>query len=126
MDDKVKCIYKNRFGKTGELIAKNFLKEKGLKFVKENYRFERSEIDLIFEDEKNKLIIFAEVKTRKNKKFGEPEESVTIPKQDRIKKAAMGFILENKSYSSYDLRIDIVSIIIAQGKTVVNHIENAF
>ena len=66
------------------------------------------------------------MKTRKNKKFGEPEESVNSAKQERIKKAAMGFILENESYSSHDLRIDVISILFTDGIPTVNHIENAF
>lgn len=126
MADELKCVYKNRFGKNGELIARIFLIEKGLKFLKANYRYERAEIDLIFEDSETKTIIFVEVKARKNKKFGEPEESVNPAKQERIKKAAMGFILENESYSSHDLRIDVISIIFTDGVPVVNHIENAF
>ncbi|MFZ1321504.1 MAG: YraN family protein [Ignavibacteria bacterium] len=126
MADELKCVYKNRLGKNGEMIARNFLIEKGLKFLKANYRYERAEIDLIFEDSKTNTIIFAEVKTRKNKKFGEPEESVNSAKQERIKKAAMGFILENESYSSHDLRIDVISILFTDGIPTVNHIENAF
>jgi len=122
----MKCVYKNRLGASGELIAKNFLSAKKYKFVKNNYRFERAEIDLIFEDEEKKLLLFIEVKTRRNKKFGEPEESVTITKQNQIKKAAMGFVFENNKYTDYDLRIDIVSIFFKERKFEINHIENAF
>jgi putative endonuclease len=42
------CVYKNRLGKTGELLAKEFLIENGYTFLKANYRFERAEADLIF------------------------------------------------------------------------------
>jgi len=121
-----KCIYKNRFGKSGEIIAMNYLKESGLKFLKANYRFQRAEIDLIFEDVSGKTLLFIEVKTRKNKNFGEPEESVTPYKMENIKKAAMGFILENELYSGHDLRIDVVSILFTDGIPDINHIKNAF
>ncbi len=121
-----RCIYKNRFGKSGEIIAMNYLKESGLKFLKANYRFQRAEIDLIFEDVSGKTLIFAEVKTRKNKNFGEPEESVTAYKMENIRKAAMGFILENEIYNSHDLRIDVVSILFTDGIPDINHIKNAF
>ena len=57
MADELKCVYKNRLGKNGEMIARNFLIEKGLKFLKANYRYERAEIDLIFEDSKTNTII---------------------------------------------------------------------
>ena len=122
----MKCVYKNRLGANGELIAKNFLVNKNLKFIKNNFRYERAEVDLIFEDERNKLLIFAEVKTRRNKEFGEPEESVNYSKQNQIKKAAMGFVSENEKYADYDLRMDIVSVFLSQGKAEINHIENAF
>lgn len=122
----MKCIYKNRLGSTGELIAKNFLTKKKFKFIKSNYRYERAEIDLIFEDCANKILLFIEVKTRKNKKFGEPEESVTIHKQNNIKKAVMGYINENDVYASHDIRIDVISILMTEGKAEINHIENAF
>lgn len=122
----MKCIYKNRLGANGELIAKKFLSDKNYKFVKNNYRYDRAEVDLIFEDEINKILIFAEVKTRKNKNFGKPEESINKTKQDHIKKAAMGFVSENDKYSDHDLRIDVISILISDGNAVIEHFENAF
>ena len=122
----MKCIYKNRLGANGELIAKKYLEDKNYKFIKNNYRYERAEVDLIFEDEKKKTLIFAEVKTRRNKNFGNPEESINIAKQDHIKKAAMGFVSENENYSDHDLRIDVISILLVEGKAEIEHFENAF
>lgn len=122
----MKCIYKNRLGANGELIAKKYLEDKNYKFIKNNYRYERAEVDLIFEDEKKKILIFAEVKTRRNKNFGNPEESINIAKQDHIKKAAMGFVSENENYSDHDLRIDVISILLVEGKAEIEHFENAF
>lgn len=121
-----KCIYKNRLGANGELIAKNFLSQKGLTFIKSNYRYERSEADLIFEDPKNKILIFVEVKTRRNENYGRPEESVTVLKQEHIRKAAEGFISENEKYSDHDVRIDVISIMLKNGKAEIDHFENAF
>lgn len=122
----MKCVYKNRLGVSGELIAKKYLTDKNYKFIKNNYRYERAEVDLIFEDVENKLLIFIEVKTRKNKNYGEPEESVNTYKQNHIKKSALGFINENVKYADHDLRIDVVSILLNNGKAEINHIENAF
>ena len=122
----MKCIYKNRLGANGELIAKKFLSEKNLTFIRNNYRYERAEVDLIFEDENNKMLMFVEVKTRRNKNFGEPEESVNYSKQNQIRKAALGFVSENDKYADHDLRIDVVSIYLNEGKAEINHIENAF
>lgn len=123
---KSKCIYKDRKGAFGEVIAKSFLEGKGLKFIKANFRFERSEIDLIFENIQEKLLIFVEVKTRTNKKFGEPEESIIASKQEHIKKAAEGFVMLNEEYEKHDLRIDVVTILFENETSTINHIENAF
>jgi putative endonuclease len=123
---KKNCIYKNRLGSNGEIIAKKFLSDKKYKFVKSNYRFERAEIDLIFEIESDRTLLFVEVKTRKNLNFGEPIESVTLTKQNRIRKAIDGFIMENESYADHDVRIDVISILIQNGKANIEHIENAF
>jgi len=76
--------------------------------------------------EKQKMIVFAEVKTRRSKEFGEPEESINLTKQKQIKKAAEGFISENEEYIDYDLRIDTVSVFIDGKKVIINHTENAF
>ena len=122
----MKCVYKNRLGANGELIAKKFLTDKNFIFIKSNYRYERAEVDLIFEDKENKTLIFAEVKTRRNKKFGEPEESVTPAKQKQIKKSVLGFVSENEKYSDHDLRIDVISVFLNKGDAEINHIENAF
>lgn len=121
-----KCVYKNRLGKRGELIAAEYLKENGFELIKSNYRYDRAEIDLICVDSKQNLLIFVEVKTRTNKKFGEPEESITYTKIEQIKKAAYGFLSENSIYDSFDVRLDVVTVFFEGQDAVVNHIENAF
>lgn len=124
--DKPNCIYKNRLGAAGELLAKEYLSKSGLKFIKANYKFLRAEIDLIFKDNKSDTLIFVEVKMRTNKKFGEPEDSVTYNKQLQIQKAAMGFVTQNTSYQNYNLRFDVVSIMLEGDKPVIRHYENVF
>lgn len=122
------CIYKNRLGKTGELLAKEFMINEGYTFLKSNYRYDRAEVDLIFtkQGERENEIIFTEVKTRRSKKFGEGEESVDAKKQAQIKKGIEGFLYENEEYRNHQLRIDVVVVyLIGNGKNIV-HIKNAF
>jgi putative endonuclease len=122
-------FFNNRkdFGNIGEKIACNFLTKKGLKLIEKNFRFQRYEIDLILLDKKMKTVIFVEVKTRKNKDFGEPEESIHFFKQQNISKAAQGFILKNKEYNSFDLRFDSLSVLFNEDNNyTINHIEHAF
>ena len=121
-----KSTSKNKLGKIGEEKAREFLESKGYELLISNYRFERAEVDLIFKDEKNKIIIFVEVKTRRNREFGEPEESINKTKQNQIKKATEGFVSENEKFLDYDLRIDTVSVFMDGKGITINHTENAF
>lgn len=113
-------------GAEGEQMALKFIEAKGFKLVGKNFRFQRAEVDIIVEDESNQLLVFIEVKTRRNRKFGEPEESVTQRKIDQICKSAEGFLMKNPEYDNYTRRFDVIAIMI-QGKSVaIKHYENAF
>ncbi len=113
-------------GKDGEAIAKRYFESLGYEFVAENYRYNRAETDLIFKDETKKLIVFIEVKTRRSKTFGEPEDSVTEKKMEQIIKSAEGFLMKHPEYEDFEKRFDVAAIMIVGGKEEINHIENAF
>jgi len=121
-----KLTDKKIFGNKGEDEARLFLCSIGLRHIKSNYVYDRTEIDIISEDVKNKILIFTEVKTRKNRKYGEPEESINIKKQMNIRKTARGFLSENNSFSQHDYRFDTITILYDDDKPLINHIENAF
>ncbi len=57
-------------GVNGELIAKSYLEKNGYLILERNWRYKKYEIDIIAQ--KPNLIVFVEVKTRKNDTFGEP------------------------------------------------------
>lgn len=122
----MKLFYKKELGNLGEKIAKDYLKSKGLKFIESNYKFLKKEIDLIFYDKKNKIIIFVEVKTRKSKVFGEPEDSINRFKQTNIRQAASGFLKNHSEFDEFDIRFDSVSVFMGNEKPEINHTENAF
>jgi putative endonuclease len=113
-------------GKQGEKIAKNYFLAKRYLLIKENYRFERAETDLIFEDRINKTIIFVEVKARTSKTYGEPEESITNKKIENLVKSAEGFLMEHPEFDEYEKRFDIVSVYMEGNKEVINHLQDAF
>ena len=69
-------------GSFGELLACVYLRLKGYKLLERNYLIRGGEIDIIAE-KKNELII-VEVKTRKNKDFGAPEDAVVFQKKKNI------------------------------------------
>jgi putative endonuclease len=122
----LKLFSKKELGDYGESLAKKHLKAKGFKFIHSNYNFYKKEIDLIFCDKDNRVIIFVEVKTRSSKEFGEPENAINYFKQKNIRQAATGFLKNNSEYDDYDIRFDSVSVYMRNDKPEINHIENAF
>jgi putative endonuclease len=122
----MKLPFRKEFGNEGEALAKKFLKKKGLKFIEKNFVYHKKEIDLIFLDKKKNILVFVEVKSRHNTKYGLPEDSIHYFKQKNIKFAAEGYLLIHPEYRGFDIRMDSVSVLIENGKTTINHIENSF
>ena len=111
-------------GKAGEEIALRHLKNKKFKIVAKNFRMYRGEIDIIAYD--RKALVFIEVKTRKSRQFGLPEESVTFSKQKQIKKIAWGF-LAKYNLQDVECRFDVLSLHFDEEKGyTIHHIKNAF
>ena len=116
---------KQQLGKTGELLAVKFLKQKGYQIVEQNYRSTWGEIDIIAQDED--VLAFVEIKTRRSLKFGTPQSAVTNSKQRRISKTALEY-LQEKDLFDYICRFDVISIVFPPepSEPIIEHIENAF
>lgn len=113
----------NDLGNWGETKAATFMEQKGFEIVQRNYRDRHAEIDLIVQ--KDKMLIFVEVKTRTNVSFGFPEEFVNAAKAKSVMKAAENYIFDFDWH--FDVRFDIVSILVfTNGKIEIRHIEDAF
>lgn len=108
-------------GLEGEQLAADYFKKNGWKIHEMNYRYRRSEIDLIIS--KNDLLTFVEVKTRTNTDYGLPEQFVDEKKAENIFKAADHYILEIDWKGN--VRFDIISII-KKEEVELEHIEDAF
>lgn len=111
---------KRSFGKIGEKIAQQYLKNNNYKIIKTNFYTRVGEIDIICKE--NDCVIFIEVKTRTNFKYGTPAMAVNKIKMKHIKCAANIFLYINKLYK-YNIRFDIIEIIIKGGKCKINHIK---
>jgi putative endonuclease len=116
---------KKQLGKTGELLAVKFLKQKGYQIIEQNYRSAWGEIDLIAQD--GDVLVFVEVKTRRSLKFGVPQLAVTNSKQRKMSKAALEY-LQEKDFFDYVCRFDVISIVFPPdpSEPIIEHIENAF
>ena len=106
-------------GKEGEQKAIAFLESKGWEIVAKNYRYKHGELDIIGFDKG--VLVFVEVKFRKNNNFGFPENFVDDHKVETVRKTAMHFI-EQRNWQK-DIRFDIVSI---TGEEKPEHFEDAF
>jgi len=106
-------------GRSGEDKAILFLIANGYEILECNYRYGRSEIDIIVS--KDGLLVFVEVKQRKNNRFGYPESFLSDAQIERIAEAAEQFIFE-KNWEG-NIRFDIISIEQEHG---ITHFEDAF
>lgn len=116
MSDKIKK------GKEGEDMAARFLMDKGYEIIARNYRYRRSEIDLIVK--KDNWLIFVEVKLRSSDQYGYPEDFVDYKKAKNIIDGAEQYTFDNNWQGN--VRYDIVSIRLLKDKTEIIQIEDAF
>jgi len=115
---------KKEVGDRGEDIAADLLKGKNYEIIERNYRYGHGEIDIVAKI--GDVLVFVEVKTRKNLEFGPPELAVTKNKQRQIRKVAEMYLVENE-ITDLDCRMDVVAILIKRNlPPEINHIENAF
>ncbi len=114
-----KNFYKKLLGRAGEKLAVDFLKKKGFKILKTNYKTPVGEIDIIGED--NGAIVFVEVKTRTSDNYGLPREAVDRKKQEKYYKTATFYLQKERKMDS-SCRFDVIEIENGQ----INHIFNAF
>lgn len=109
-------------GEKGENIACEFLTNKDFIIIEKNWRFKRTEIDIIAKHKKT--IVFIEVKTRSKIQFGYPEVSVGAKKQKDICIAANHYLETNNL--DYKVRFDIIAIHRIPNNWEIEHIEDAF
>jgi putative endonuclease len=111
-------------GRSGEDAAVVYLKRKKFSVVERGFRFHRGEIDIIAFDADT--LVFIEVKTRRDKIFGLPEESVTPAKQTQLRRVAEAYLMVNNLFH-VPCRFDILSISYDEKEGYkIRHLKNAF
>lgn len=112
----------NELGKTGEAEAVRYLTEQGYQILHCNWRSGKKELDIVSKYE-NELIII-EVKTRRNKRYGNPEEAVNERKIRRIVSSTDSYL---KAYAiDLPVRFDIITVIGTKESFEIEHIIEAF
>lgn len=98
----------NLTGNTGEALAAVYLSEKGYNIMHQNWRHSHWEVDIIAE--KDSILHFIEVKTRRTSKFGHPEENVDKKKIQNLINAAEEYLYQHPQWKR--IQFDILAITI--------------
>jgi len=110
-------------GRWGEEEAARYLRRRGMKILERNLRTPVGEIDLIARH--GKILVFAEVKTRRSDAFGTPQEAVGAVKQRQIIRAAQWYLGDGKG-RGLQPRFDVIAVRPGPAGALVEHIQNAF
>jgi putative endonuclease len=105
----LKSVHPNiSLGKWGEDIALQFLLEHGLRVLERNVRTPDGELDIVVKNAE--VLVFVEVKTRRNIRHSFPEEAVNEEKLDHLEAAAGWYLMEHPEFAD-NWRLDVVTVI---------------
>lgn len=112
----------NELGTWGEELAATFLQQKGYVIVERDWKLGHRDIDIIAMD--GDIMVFVEVKTRRNRVFGEPEEAVDYKKLHNLSQAANYYVKSKRI--NCDIRFDVVTVVGTPnyGEPEINHIKD--
>lgn len=113
-------------GRWGEKQAIRFLEKRKYKILGQRLRAGRhGELDIVAECKG--VLVFVEVKTRRNENFGRPISAVNKDKRKRLSRAAINYLKRKRLKPDY-IRFDVVEVVGEPGGSPpeIRHIENAF
>ena len=116
---------KRSLGQFGEEQAARYLRRRFYVILERNYRCRFGEIDLIAR--RGEMLVFVEVKLRRDDSHGEAREFVTPRKQQRVRAAAEQWLSLHET--RLQPRFDVIEVYAPRGEdgpVKLNHIENAF
>jgi len=107
-------------GVSGEKLALEKITSQGYKVIDKNFTCKIGEIDIIAKDKDT--LVFIEVRTKSNGKFGLPQETVNNRKQQKIRRVAEYYLLKNNLHG-LNCRFDVVGILWRNGVGVESQVE---
>ena len=99
--------HRQRIGRIGEQLACAALARRGYHIVERNWRCPQGEIDIVARD--GQCWVFVEVKTRRGRGAGLPEDGFTRRKAERLTELAQIYLYEH-ALGQVDWRIDLVAV----------------
>jgi Holliday junction resolvase-like predicted endonuclease len=112
----------NQMGAWGEAVAVEYLREKGYVIIDRDWHSGHRDIDIIaLHDE---MVVFVEVKTRRDTIFHTPEEAVDYRKMNNLRRAINHYVKYRKIDNP--IRFDIITVVGSLGcpHPIINHIED--
>jgi putative endonuclease len=103
---KPASVSTRQIGQQKEQQACDYLVAQGLQLIMQNYRCKPGEIDLIMMD--RGVLVFIEVRHRKQNDYGNGSESITRSKQLKIISAARHYLQAYELDNKYPCRFDAV------------------
>lgn len=109
----------NELGRWGEDLAAAFLEEKGYELIERDWKSGHHDLDIVAKD--GSTLVIVEVKTRRNRLYGNPEEAIDYRKRRSLLSAINHYTKSHCLFCS--LRFDIISIVGNMGeKPEIDHI----
>lgn len=112
----------NLLGKKGEMLAGRYLLGEGLAVLEYNWRSGHKEIDIIAKE--RDVLVFVEVKTRRNAVFGDATDAVTPQKMRNVILAAEAYVKARNIDSP--VRFDVVTVVPDGDSHIIEHVRDAF
>ena len=111
-------------GQLGEKLARDFLKKRQYRILETNYRCRYGEIDIVAR--RLDCLVFVEVRTRTDRVFGTPEESISQSKTRHMAQSAEYYVQEHRA-EALNWRIDVIAIELEPDHRLwrIEQIENA-
>ena len=111
----------NEVGKWGEDLAAAYLEEKGYEILERDWKSGHHDLDIVAREDSTLVVV--EVKTRKNRLYGDPEEAIDYKKRISLQSAINHYVKSHRT--SHNVRFDIISIVGTMGsQPEIDHIKD--
>ncbi|NQT05082.1 MAG: YraN family protein [Dehalococcoidia bacterium] len=94
-------------GNLGEKLAAEFIRKQEYVILQTNYRCPEGEVDIVARQKD--CLVFVEVRAKRGREFGSPEESITPAKMERLRRVAAHYCQAHDDISD-SWRIDVVAV----------------
>ncbi|RBP98134.1 YraN family protein [Bifidobacterium aemilianum] len=119
-------VSSRQLGRLGEQYARSWLEEQGWRILDHNWHSRYGELDLVALDPQG-LLVFVEVKTRRSKLYGSPQEAITAHKRLTLRRAGVQWLMDPENHVAHTgSSFDVIAVSVHQGQVHLNHIREAF